>query len=80
MDKIKVKDKNGNSIKLFDAYEVVTLDKNDPQSKKTLKLKEGLTYLDPDTGKSREWTTKDESKLMDKAREINNNLHGIYNK
>lgn len=41
-------------------------------------LKDVLTRINMNIG-SLIWTTEDESAYMDKAREINNRLHGIYN-
>lgn len=42
-------------------------------------MKEGVRVLDEETGELRVWNTTDESRFMDKAREVNNRMHGIYN-
>lgn len=75
----KLIDPNGNPISLYNSYEVVPIDENDPSKGKTLSMKKGVKILDKETGELREWGIDDESKFMDKAREINNRMHGIYN-
>ena len=79
MDNVKVVDGN-KTISLWDAYEVSPFNVNDPDGSKTLTLKKGIKYLDPKTEEYRDWTQADEIELMNKSREINNRLHGIYNK
>ena len=79
MDNVKVSD-GDKTISLWDAYEVVPFDATKPNGRKTLTLKKGIKYLDPKTEKYRDWTQADEIELMNKSREINNRLHGIYNK
>lgn len=64
-DRIKVKDKNGNEINYYDAFEVVD---------NTLKLKDGVTDLDGNK------ITRDfEKRFMLKVSRLNQKLHGIYN-
>lgn len=75
----KLVDKLGNPISLYNAYDVVPLDKNKPELGKTLVLKQGIKKVDKDTGKLVDWIIEDESRYRDKCREINNRLHGIYN-
>lgn len=75
----KLIDENGNPISLYNAYEIVPIDINNPKAGKTLAMKKGVKYLDESTGELRDWSVDDESKFMDKAREINNRMHGIYN-
>jgi len=43
-------------------------------------LRERKRIEDENKNRKRLWTQADESALMDKGREINNRLHGIYNK
>jgi hypothetical protein len=71
MERIKLVDKNGNRIPLYNAYEVIT-DKNGVG---ILKIKEGLTKED-----GTQWSTQDEFKLERKMIGVNEQLHGIYNK
>ena len=112
MEKIEVEDKNGKTMKLFDAYyveEAFPPTKDNPNPPLVLKLTEGVTIKnkiksksqnieykgesslmqelrerkrieDENKNRKRLWTQADESALMDKGREINNRLHGIYNK
>lgn len=75
----KLIDENGNPISLFNAYEVVPSDDERPELGKTLALKKGVKYVDEETGEIRDWSIDDESRFMDRAREINNRMHGIYN-
>lgn len=74
----KLIDSYGNPISLFDAYEVAYIDDTKPEAGKTLRLKKGIRVKDDD-GSVRYWTEDDEAKFMDKVREINNRMHGIYN-
>lgn len=75
----KLIDENGNPISLFNAYEVVPSDDERPELGKTLALKRGVKYVDGETGEIRDWSIDDESRFMDRSREINNRMHGIYN-
>lgn len=78
-NKTKLVDENDNPISLYNAYQVVPIDESKPELGKTLAMKQGVKYLDTETGELRPWNIDDESKFMDKAREINNRMHGIYN-
>lgn len=75
----KLIDENGNPISLYNAYQVVNIDDSKPNLGKTLQMKQGVRVLDKDTGELKPWSIEDESKFMDRAREINNRMHGIYN-
>lgn len=75
----KLIDANGNPISLFNAYEVVPIDSSRPEAGNTLELKQGVKYLDKATGEVRDWSIEDESRFMDRAREVNNRMHGVYN-
>lgn len=75
----KLIDTNGNPISLYNAYQIVPVDERNPKAGKTLVMKDGVRVLDEETGELRVWDTSDESKFMDKAREVNNRMHGIYN-
>lgn len=70
----KLKDANGNAITLYDAYEVVATDPNNPNTTYQLKLKEGVTKLDGTA-----WTDKDTNRITNKIRGSQNRLFGIYN-
>lgn len=61
----KVKDKNGNQISLYDAYEV---------KDGRLQLRQGITKLD-----GTEWTRDDEISFQRRQDFINQRMHGIYN-
>lgn len=74
-NKIKVKDERGNTIPLFDAYEVVTEKKDGKTVKAFLRLKKGITKED-----GTKWTEEDEFNFKQKAAAINQGMHGIYNK
>lgn len=78
-NKTKLVDENGNPISLYNAYQVVPIDETKPELGKTLAMKQGVKYVDTETGELREWSIDDESRFMDRAREINNRMHGIYN-
>jgi hypothetical protein len=75
----KLIDSNGNPITLYNAYQVVPIDERRPELGKTLAMKQGVKLLDESTGELREWNIDDEARFMDRAREINNRMHGIYN-
>lgn len=72
---IKLKDKNGKKISLFDAYETVVEKKNGKAVSARLKLKDGVTKEDGSA-----WTKDDEFNFKQKAAAINQGMHGIYNK
>lgn len=78
-NKTKLIDENGNPISLYNALKVVPVDPSNLSIGKTLEMKKGVRVLDEDTGELRVWNIDDESKFMDKAREVNNRMHGIYN-
>ena len=65
MSNLKLKDKNGNEINFYDAYEVDNY---------RIKLMEGLTK---ENGKP--FTEKDIKSFKIKLKKVNNDLHGIYN-
>lgn len=75
----KLVDSNGNPISLYNAYEVVPIEEGNPKAGMTLAMKKGVMTVDAETGELREWSVVDESKFMDKVREVNNRMHGIYN-
>ena len=70
----KLKDKNGNSISLWDALETVPINAEHPEYGAELKLKEGVTKED-----GTEFTKKDISDLSGRMRYINQHMFGIYN-
>lgn len=70
----KLKDTNGNSISLWDALEVVPLNKEHPEYGTELKLKDGVTKED-----GTEFTDRDISDLRGRMRYVNQHLFGIYN-
>lgn len=76
----KLVDSLGNPISLYNAYEVVPIDDTKPKLGKTLALKQGVKKLNSETGELTSWSITDESRYRDKCREVNNRLHGIYNK
>lgn len=76
----KFLDTNGETISLWDALEVKNIDDSNPKAGKTLELKEGVLYIDPETGQTREWNLDDEVKFQNLCRETNNRMHGIYNR
>ena len=73
-DTIILKDKNGNKLTLWDAMEVVYLDKNNPSLGATLELKEGVTKENGEPV-----TDKDLFAFSRKSAKINQKMHGIYN-
>lgn len=75
----KLLDEKGNPISLWDSLIVTSIDENNPKAGKTLSIRKDVRVVDSKTGESREWNTEDEARLIDKAREINNRMHGIYN-
>lgn len=76
----KFLDTNGETISLWDALEVKNIDNSNPKAGKTLELKEGVLYIDPETNQTREWNLDDEVKFQNLCRETNNRMHGIYNR
>ena len=64
LNRVKLKDKEGNEINLYDAYEA---------HNGTLKLKPGLTY------EGKPFTTEDFNKIRNKIIRVNQSIHGIYN-
>ena len=76
----KFLDTNGETISLWDALEVKNIDDSNPKAGKTLELKEGVLYIDPETNQTREWNLDDEVKFQNLCRETNNRMHGIYNR
>lgn len=78
----------GEVISMWDAFDVVDIDSNNPRAGKTLKLKDGALFIDPITGEEREWldgnnesgNNEDMLKFTNLCREVNNRMHGIYNK
>lgn len=76
----KFLDTDGKTISLWDALEVKNIDDSNPKAGKTLELKEGVLYIDPETKQTREWNLDDEVKFQNLCRETNNRMHGIYNR
>jgi len=72
---LKLKDRSGNEISLWDALEVVPLDANHPNRGYSLKIKNGCKKLD-----GTEFTKADIAKFSRKSGHINQRMHGIYNK
>lgn len=70
----------GPSINLYDAYETVPINPSSPEAGYTLKLKGNFVYKDKITGNWVKWDQRAENNFMSRAREVNNRLHGIYNK
>ena len=70
----KLKDANGNDISLWDALEVVPIDKNNPDAGNKLVLKEGVTNKD-----GSKFSIKDISTISGQMRYVNQHLFGIYN-
>lgn len=73
-------DKDGKIISMWDALEVQDIDPDHPKAGKTLEFKEGVKYIDPETGEHRDWNLDDDVKFTSLCRETNNRMHGIYNK
>lgn len=70
----KLKDRQGNEVNLWDAFEVVPINPNNLEAGNMLKLKEGLTKLD-----GTEFTDLDIEAFSRKSASINQHMHGIYN-
>lgn len=74
MQRYKLKD-GDNEISLWDALEVVPIDKNDPELGNKLVLKEGVTKLD-----GTEFTDADRIALTDRIHYVNKHCFGVYDK
>lgn len=74
-DAYKMKAPNGKIVSLWDAMEVVPIDKNNKKAGAKLQLKEGYTKADGST-----FTQDDIIKFSRKSAAINQRMHGIYNK
>lgn len=72
---VKLKDKNGKQISLFDAYETVPIIKDGVEVGAKLKLMDGVTKLD-----GSQFTEEDEFNFQQRVKAINQGMHGIYNK
>lgn len=72
---IKLKDKNGKEISLFDAYETVPIIKDGVEVGAKLRLMDGVTKLD-----GSKFTEEDEFNFQQRVKSINQGMHGIYNK
>lgn len=71
----KMKAPNGKIVSLWDAMEVSYIDKNNKKLGATLKVKEGYTKADGTA-----FTQNDIIAFSNKAKAINERMHGIYNK
>lgn len=71
----KMKAPNGKVVSLWDAMEVVPLDKNNKKLGAKLQVKKGYTKAD-----GSEFTKEDIIKFSRKSAAINQRMHGIYNK
>lgn len=72
--RLKLQDKNGKPISLYDALEVQYLDKTHPEYGANLVIKEGVTDQDGKTIGNDYFNS-----VTKKIRGINNKLYGIYN-
>lgn len=72
---VKLKDKNGKEISLFDAYEEEAIIKEGVKVGARLKLMDGVTKLD-----GSKFTEEDEFNFQQRVKAINQGMHGIYNK
>lgn len=70
----KLKDASGNEISLWDALEVVPIDKDHPQYGNKLVLKEGVTNPDGSA-----FTSKDIGAFERRVGNVNRHLFGVYN-
>lgn len=73
-DATKMKDKNGNEVSLFDAFEVEYLNPNNPDLGAKLVIKDGYTKLDGSN-----WTLQDDIDFSLKTKKVNRGLNGTYN-
>lgn len=71
----KMKSPEGKIVSLWDAMEVVPIDKSNPKLGARLQVKEGYTKED-----GTEFTREDAIKFSRKSAAINQRMHGIYNK
>lgn len=71
----KMKSPDGKIVSLWDAMEVVPIDKSNPKLGARLQVKEGYTKED-----GTEFTREDAIKFSRKSAAINQRMHGIYNK
>ena len=74
-DNYKMKAPNGKIVSLWDAFEVVYIDKNNKKLGAKLQLKEGYTKADGSA-----FTQDDIIKFSRRSAAINQRMHGIYNK
>nr|DAF24812.1 MAG TPA: hypothetical protein [Crassvirales sp.] len=74
-DAYKMKAPNGKIVSLWDAMEVVPIDKNNKKAGAKLQLKQGYTKADGSA-----FTRDDIIKFSRKSAAINQRMHGIYNK
>jgi len=74
-DAYKLKDKNGKEINLWEALDVIPIDKTNLSLGSKLIIKDGVTKLDGST-----LTEEDLIKFSRKSMAINERMHGIYNK
>ena len=74
-DAYKMKAPNGKIVSLWDAMEVVPIDKNNKKAGAKLQLKQGYTKADGSA-----FTQDDIIKFSRRSTAINQRMHGIYNK
>ena len=74
-DAYKMKAPNGKIVSLWDAMEVVPIDKNNKRAGAKLQLKQGYTKADGSA-----FTQDDIIKFSRRSAAINQRMHGIYNK
>ena len=74
-DAYKMKAPDGKIVSLWDAMEVVPIDKNNKKSGAKLQLKQGYTKADGSA-----FTQDDIIKFSRKSAALNQRMHGIYNK
>lgn len=72
---IKLKSPSGEKVPLWDALEVVPIDKSNPQRGYNLQVKKGYTNLD-----GSEYSKQDVIDFARRCGHINQGMHGIYNK
>lgn len=65
----------GNKVSLWDALEVVPIDKNDPSLGATLQIKQGYKKED-----GTEFTEEDVYRFSRRSGALNNRMHGIFNR
>lgn len=79
-NRYKFRDTDGKIISLYDALIPVYIDEDNHKVGRTLQLKEGVKFIDKETGIERDWTMDDKVQFQSMCRETNNRMHGIYNK